>query len=529
MTGNSPREAPPDWWKGAVFYQIYPKSFMDANADGIGDLRGILSRLPYLSRLGVDALWLSPVFPSPQKDNGYDVADYVSIDPVFGSMEDFEDLVEAARDRHMAVIMDLVLNHTSDQHPWFQCALQKDEWKDFYIWSDTDDGTEAIFGEPSWTWSPEREAYYYSSFSRYQPDLNWENPRVREAVYDVVRFWRRKGVAGFRLDAVPFISKDLKSGIRRAGPRLHEFMKELRDAAGESAVLCGEDTEAGLEDALLYTAPERHEISMIFEFGLEDYDSGPGGKWDVRPLDLPGLKKHFNQWQQGLQGSGWTSLFLTNHDMPRIASRWGDGSPEAAKAFATAAYLMRGTVFIYQGEELGMTNHPMEMDEHADLETANFYRARIREGARHEEVMPIVHARSRDNARTPMQWTDGKHGGFTSGTPWLAVNPNCAFINACSQEGDSRSVFRYYQQLLQLRRERPDVFLDGDFRLVDADNPSTFTYLRGGRILVECNFTGTSQPRSIPLNWKDGAVLLSSGQRTDADWLRPYEARVTSC
>lgn len=531
-----PINTTPDWWKDAVIYQIYPKSFQDTDGNGIGDIPGIIAHLDYLKNLGADALWLSPVYPSPQRDNGYDVADYYGIDPVFGTMQDFDLLTAEAEKRNMGIIMDLVLNHTSDQHPWFQAASRdrEDPLHDYYIWSDTDDGTKAVFGDPAWTYVPQVCRYYYGSFSPYQPDLNWENPQVRRAVRDIMLFWKEKGVVGFRLDAVPYISKDLRNGIRHTGPDLHPYLRELRQAVSPDGrlALCGEDTEAELEDACIYTAPSGKELSLIFEFGQGFYNSGEDDKWTVRPLDLPGLKAHYAQWQHGLHNTGWMALFLMNHDMPRIVSDWGDDGKwrrESAKMLAAAVYLMQGTVCIYQGEELGMANSRMSIEEYQDMETLNYYRKCLEAGEKPEKIMEAVHARSRDNARTPMQWSDGRQAGFTSGTPWLRVNPDYRTVNAAREEQDPDSVLAFYKKLLALRRSR-DVFREGSVQFVDPGNPAVFAYVRekdGERVLVECNFTSAVQPR-IQLQGRQKCEVLLGNYAGTAEILRPYETVVTA-
>ncbi|MBD5559466.1 MAG: alpha-glucosidase [Clostridia bacterium] len=524
-----PDRTRPDWWKSAVIYQIYPKSFADTTGSGQGDLAGITAHLDYIRDLGADLIWLSPVYLSPQKDNGYDVADFRTIDPRYGTMEDFRRLVRSAGDRSMGIVMDMVLNHTSSVHPWFQDALTGGEHRDFYIWSDTDDGSVSVFGDPAWTWSPEAGRYYYGSFSPHQPDLNWQNRRVRQAVFAAMRFWLEAGVAGFRLDAVPYISKDLACGRRCQGPDLHAYLREMRSALGPEVVLLGEDTEADLEDALIYTEPGGSELNMIFEFGIEDYDRRGGDKWHTKPLDLPGLKAHLARWQEGLEGRGWMTLFLTNHDMPRIVSRWGNEGrwhTQSATMLATAAYLLRGTPVIYQGEELGMTNTKMPLGAYDDLESVNYIRAQKKAGADPDQIAAALYGSSRDNARTPMQWTPGPAAGFTTGQPWLPVNKNAEWINVQSEEEDPASVLHYYRRLLTLRR-RP-VFTDGHFELEAAEDPHVFAYVRSlgsERIRIECNFSGS--PKPSPFGEDQGRLLLGNYEGS-SDLLRPYEARVIS-
>lgn len=521
----------PNWWKSAVIYQIYPKSFADTTGSGQGDLAGITAHLNYLRDLGADLLWLSPIYVSPQQDNGYDVSDFCAIDPRFGTFADFEELVAEADKRGMGIVLDMILNHTSSEHPWFRDAAANPDspWHDFYIWSPTGDGSTSVFGEPAWTWAPQAGMFYYGSFSHWQPDLNWDNPAVRQAMFDIMQFWRGHGAAGFRLDAVPYISKDLCRGQRCQGPRLHNYLQEMRRTLGPEVLLLGEDTEAELDDALLYTDPARAELNAVFEFGLEDYDRCGDDKWQRAPLDLVGLKRHYADWQAGLAGRGRMALFLTNHDRPRIVSRWGSEGEfwrESATAFATAVYLLEGSVVIYQGEELGMTNLALPIESYDDIETHNYYRRQLAAGAAEEQVMAAIHARSRDNARTPMQWDEGVQAGFTTGSPWLPVNPNHVRINARSEQCDERSVLHYYRRLLALRRL--PVLQAGDFALVAGDDPNVFAYTRtlgGEQIRVECNWSAEPQRGPFPA----GTLLLSNYDDPPQDFLRPYEARVTRC
>ncbi len=526
------------WWQSAVFYQIYPKSFQDTTGTGVGDLRGILSHLDYLETLGVDGLWLSPVCQSPQVDNGYDISDYRAIDPMFGTLEDMEELIREAKKRGISIILDLVLNHCSDQHAWFLEAKKgrNNPYHDYFIWRSGDGVTppttqRATFGGPAWTWVPELGEWYYHQFAPAQPDLNWDNPMVRRELYATIRFWVDKGVEGFRLDVIDQIAKVADEGITCNGPRLHEFLRELSREAfiEEGLVTVGETWGADVERARLYSAPDASELSMVFQFQHMGLDQQPGkDKWDLKPLYLPELKEVFRHWQQGLHGCGWNSLFLNNHDLPRTVSRWGNPREyrvESAKMLSTMLHGMQGTPYIFQGEELGMTNAHMEIGEYMDIETQNLYRERIAQGYPEEEVMRSIHARSRDNARTPMQWTAGENAGFTTGTPWLKVNPNHTGINAEAALADPDSVFYHYQKLIRLRKEYP-VFREGSFTLLCPEDEKIFAYTRDHRLqhlLVVCNFTDETLPYAIPQAFRGSQVLLSN-YPAPAEHLRPYEA-----
>ena len=526
------------WWKSAVFYQIYPKSFQDTTGTGVGDLRGVISRLDYLEELGIDGIWLSPVCASPQKDNGYDISDYCAIDPMFGTMDDMEELIAEAKQRGISIIMDLVLNHSSNEHRWFQEALKgrDNPYHDYYIWRDGDGVTPpndmmALFGGPAWTWVPELGQYYFHQFSPWQPDLNWENPALRRDLYQSIRFWVDKGVDGFRLDVIDQIAKEPDRRITINGPRLHEYFRELSREAfrEEGLVTVGEAWGADVERARLYSAPDGSELSMVFQFEHMGLDQQLGGeKWDFTVLDLPALKECFRRWQQGLHGEGWNSLFFNNHDLPRIVSRWGDDGKhrvQSAKMLATMLHGMQGTPYIYQGEELGMTNIKLDIDQYVDLEIHNLYRERMAKGYSHDEVMASIHARGRDNARTPMQWTDEANAGFTDGTPWLPVNPNYKEINAAAAVADPDSVFHHYRKLIELRKTY-DVFREGTFTLLCPESEQVFAYTRDterAHLLVVCNFTGREVPFNVPAVYHGAQVLLSNCQN-DSDTLSPYEA-----
>ncbi|MBP3412182.1 MAG: alpha-glucosidase [Oscillospiraceae bacterium] len=526
------------WWKDAVFYQIYPKSFRDTTGNGVGDLRGVIEGLDYLQQLGVDGIWLSPVCASPQVDNGYDISDYCSVDPMFGTMEDMEELIREAEKRGIALILDLVLNHSSDQHPWFREARKSRDnpYHDFYIWRDGDPHQRpndvcSVFGGPAWTYVPELGQYYFHQFAPQQPDLNWENPKLRRALYDCILFWVNKGVKGFRLDVIDQIAKEPDRKITINGPQLHEFLRELsKEAFGDkSLVTVGEAWGADVDRARLYSAEDASELSMVFQFQHMGLDQEPWGpKWLYKPLYLPDLKRCYGQWQQGLHGRGWNSLFLNNHDLPRIVSRWGEPEKyrvESAKMLATMLYGMEGTPYIYQGEELGMTNIRLNIEEYVDLEIHNYYQEAVSNGTSHAEVMERIYARGRDNARTPMQWNGSDNGGFTTGKPWLPVNPNYTDINAADQVGDQDSVFSYYRQLIRLRKTY-SIFREGCFTAVDEENENVFAYRRDtewGHLLVVCNFTGKEIAFSIP--WEFGTANRLIGNYKDMGTnLRPYEA-----
>ena len=526
------------WWESAVFYQIYPKSFQDTDGDGVGDLRGIISRLDYLEYLGIDGIWMSPVCASPQVDNGYDISDYRGIDPMFGTMEDMEELIQEAKKRGISIIFDLVLNHCSDQHFWFQEALKgrDNPYHDYFVWRDGDGITypnamRATFGGPSWTYVPHLGQYYFHQFAPQQPDLNWENPKVRRELYDMIRFWVGKGIEGFRLDVIDQIAKDPDKEITGNGPRLHEFFRELSQEAfiEEGIVSVGEAWGADVERAKLYSAPDGSELSMVFQFQHIGLDQEPGkDKWDMIPLYLPALKECFRTWQQGLHNTGWNSLFLNNHDLPRIVSRWGNDKEyrvESAKMLATMLHGMQGTPYIFQGEELGMTNIKLEMEQYRDIEIFNMYKERSGWGMSQEEIMNSIWARGRDNARTPMQWNAGWHAGFTTGTPWLAVNSNCVEINAEAALDNPYSVFYYYKKLIELRKTYP-VFRFGSFSLLDPEDEKVFAYTRDcedSHLLVVCNFTGEEIPFEIPAEFA-GAETLLTNYSDFAGMLRPYEA-----
>ena len=529
----------PGWWKNAVLYQIYPKSFQDANGDGIGDLPGITARLDYLQTLGVDALWLSPIFASPQVDNGYDISDYRAVDPMFGTLDDLRALIRAADARGIGIVLDLVLNHTSDQHRWFQEAKKSKDnpCHDYYIWRDgTPDappnGMKATFGGPAWTWVPELGQYYFHQFAPQQPDLNWENPAVRRALYDMINFWIAEGVAGFRLDVIDQIAKEPDNGITANGPRLMEFLRELNRETfgGKDLVTVGEAWGADLARARQYSAPDGSVFSMVFQFEQMVLDQD-GSKWKARPWALPELKASIAKWQQGLHGAGWNSLFWNNHDLPRIVSRWGDDGAhraDSAKALAVVLHGLQGTPYIYQGEELGMTNAPFGPQDWRDLESLNAYRELCQTGTPPPQALAAVQRMARDNARTPMQWTAGPNAGFTTGTPWMRVNPNYTAINAEAALADPASVFYTYQKLIALRKANP-VFAAGDFTLLCPGDTQVFAYLRRGggqTMLVAANLSGQDAAFAPPADFAAVPPALATQGAPEPGTLRPWEAAV---
>ena len=530
-----------NWWQSAVAYQIYPKSFQDTTGSGTGDLQGIIRRLPYLQALGVDVLWLSPVFASPQVDNGYDVSDYRAIDPMYGSLEDMRALIAAGKERGIGIMLDLVLNHSSDQHRWFQEAKQSRDnpYHDYYVWRDGEEDRppnemRACFGGSAWTWVPQVQQYYFHQFAPQQPDLNWENPQVRRALYDMILWWMDQGVEGFRLDVIDQIAKEPDRGITGNGPRLHEFLRELSAETFQKGCLVtvGEAWGADVERAKLYSAPDGSELSMVFQFEHIGLDQQPGKeKWDTAPLDFVALKRCLAKWQTGLHGCGWNSLFLNNHDLPRTVSRWGDDGAyrvASAKLLATMLHGLEGMPYIYQGEELGMTNIHLPIEAYRDLESLNLYEARKAAGYPEAEIMASLYARSRDNARTPMQWDASPHGGFTTGTPWLTENPNYREINATAELADPDSVFHYYRRLIALRKTYP-VFVHGDFTLLEPDHPSLFVYRRKlarQSLLVICNYGGGETAWSLPAGWDDAQCLISNYPDRLPGRLRPWEARI---
>lgn len=530
-----------DWWKSAVAYQIYPKSFQDTTGSGVGDLQGIIKRLDYLQTLGIDVIWLSPVCASPQVDNGYDISDYRAIDPMFGSLEDMRQLIREGKKRGIGIMMDLVLNHSSDQHPWFlQAKTSRDNpCHDYYVWRDgTPDAfpndMQAAFGGPAWEWVPEVGQYYFHQFAPQQPDLNWENPALRREIYDMILWWMEQGVEGFRLDVIDQIAKEPDRKITNNGPRLHEFLRELSAETFQKGCLItvGEAWGADIPRAKLYSAPDGSELSMVFQFEQMVLDQQPGkDKWDLAPLPFVKMKQSYARWQQGLHGCGWNSLFLNNHDLPRIVSRWGDDGKyrvQSAKLLATMLHGMQGTPYIYQGEELGMTNVKLPLEQYQDVEIHNMYRKRLAEGYPEEEILRSIYAKGRDNARTPMQWNDEANAGFTTGKPWLPVNPNYTQINAQAALQDPDSVFWYYKKLVELRKSYA-VFAQGDFTLLEENHPHLFVYQRcteKEQILVVCNFAAEEVSWERPDEWKEAKALIANYPQPAQGMLRPWEAMI---
>lgn len=530
------------WWKKAVVYQIYPKSFQDSNGDGFGDLQGIIKRLDYLETLGINAIWLSPVFKSPQADNGYDISDYRDIDPTFGSLDDMEELINEAKKHNIRIMMDLVLNHSSNEHRWFKEAKKSKDnpYHDYYIWRDGDEGVppsdmKACFGGSAWEYVPEIGQYYFHQFLPEQPDLNWENPKVRRAIYDMILWWMDKGVGGFRLDVIDQIAKEPDKRITINGPRLQEYFKELSRETFQKGdlITVGEAWGADTERAKLYSNPDGSEFSMVFQFEHIGRDQKEGGeKWDLAPLPFKKLKKIMAHWQNELYNCGWNSLFWDNHDLPRIVSRWGNDREyrvESAKMLAILLHGMQGTPYIYQGEELGMTNVQYDIEDYKDCEIINMYHERLEKGYSKDEIMKSIYAKGRDNARTPMQWDDSANAGFTTGTPWIKVNDNYDKINAKSQVDDPDSIFSCYKKLVQLRKDYP-VFVDGKFTLLLEDDENIFAYSRKNEektMIVVCNFFDKEIPMPLAKECEGMEVLISNYKDTsDMSVLRPYEARM---
>ena len=530
------------WWKKAVVYQIYPKSFQDSDGDGIGDLQGIIKRLDYLETLGINAIWLSPVFKSPQADNGYDISDYRDIDPTFGSLDDMEELINEAKKHKIRIMMDLVLNHSSNEHRWFKEAKKSKDnpYHNYYIWRDGEEGMppsdmKAVFGGSAWEYVPEIGQYYFHQFLPEQPDLNWENPKVRSAIYDMILWWMDKGVGGFRMDVIDQIAKEPDKRITINGPRLQEYFKELSKETFQKGdlITVGEAWGADTERAKLYSNPDGSEFSMVFQFEHIGLDQKEGGeKWDLAPLPFKKLKKIMARWQNELYNCGWNSLFWDNHDLPRIVSRWGNDREyrvESAKMLAILLHGMQGTPYIYQGEELGMTNVQYDIEDYKDCEIINMYHERLEKGYSKDEIMKSIYAKGRDNARTPMQWDDTENAGFTTGTPWIKVNDNYDKINARSQVDDPDSIFSCYRKLVQLRKDYP-VFVDGKFTLLLEEDENIFAYSRKNEektMIVVCNFFDKEIPLPLAKECGDMEVLISNYKDTsDMSVLRPYEARM---
>ena len=556
-----------DWWKSAVVYQIYPRSFADSNGDGTGDIPGITSRLDYLAELGVDVVWLSPVYTSPMDDNGYDISDYEDVDPIFGTLEDLDRLIAGLHERGIKIVMDLVVNHTSDEHPWFIESRDPSSAKrDWYWWrqprAGVEPGTEgaeptnweSAFNGSVWQFDERSGEYYLHLFSPKQPDLNWENPAVRHAIYDMMNWWVDRGVDGFRMDVINLISKhelvdgEPPPGRTRAhsflftanGPRLDEFLAEMNDAVGLEArnlLTVGEMPGSTIENARRATDPANHELNMVFTFEHVSLDSrlGGSGKFDLAPLSLPALKKNLNEWQLALADVGWNSLYWDNHDQPRAVSRFGDDSPNhrenSAKTLATVQHMHKGTPYIYQGEELGMTNtYFTAIKQYRDIESINYHTAAVSLGMEVEAVLHSLSVKSRDNARTPMQWDDTSHAGFSAGIPWLPVNPNYVMINAAAEVEDPHSVFHHFQKLIKLRHDHP-VIVHGQFELLLPDHEQIWALTRrlDDQVLVMVANCSSEQARvpadAIPDLTVAQLLLATHGDSTALE-LEPWESRI---
>lgn len=541
-----------EWYKKSVVYQIYPKSFNDSNNDGIGDINGIIEKLDYIKNLGVDVIWLTPIYVSPQKDNGYDIADYYNIDPLFGTMKDFENLLKEVHGRGMKLIMDMVVNHTSTEHNWFKEALKGEEnpYHDFYIWKngkELPNNWASKFGGSAWQYVEHLDKYYLHLFDVTQADLNWENPKLREEIYKMMNYWLEKGVDGFRLDVINLLSKDQNfpndtfesanhDGRRfyTDGPKIHEYLHGLNKnvfSKYEGSMTVGEMSSTTIEHCIKYTDPKNEELSMTFNFHHLKVDYPNGEKWALSPFDFSKLKEILFDWQVGMQeGNGWNATFWCNHDQPRIISRFGDDvnyPKESAKMLATVIHLMRGTPYIYQGEEIGMTNPNFEsIDKYRDVEAINAYENLLSKGYNEEEALEILRCKSRDNSRTPMQWNENKNAGFTEGTPWISVANNK--INAKSNVEDKDSVYNYYKNLIKLRKDY-DVISHGTIQPVLKDDDKILAYVRkynDEKLLVVCNFFGEETSISIDKEYTSGKVIISNYDDVlikDKMKLRPYE------
>ena len=549
------------WWKEAVVYQIYPRSFMDSNGDGIGDLNGITEKLEYLKELGIDVIWLSPVYQSPNDDNGYDISDYQAIMEEFGTMEDYDRMLARAHELGIKIMMDLVVNHTSDEHAWFVESRKSvdNPYRDFYIWRKGKDGKEpnnwgSCFSGSAWKYDPQTDMYFLHLFSKKQPDLNWDNPKVRDQVFEMMNWWCEKGIDGFRMDVISLISKPegLPDGIPGEtgyadsgcanGPHVHEYLKEMnrKVLSHYDLITVGEASGVTLEEAKKYASADGSELNMVFQF--EHMGSGPEadnhyGKWDSHKMPLPVWKKILSRWQTGLEGKAWNSLFLSNHDQPRSVSWFGNDSAEyreiSAKMLATCLHMMQGTPYVYQGEELGMCNAYFDkLEDYRDIESLNAYKELTETcGVSHEEMMGYLKRISRDNARTPMQWDDSANAGFTTGTPWIKVNSNYPKVNAKQEVSDPDSVFSYYKKLIRLRHEN-EIIVYGDYELLAPEDEALFIYTRmlgTQRLMVLCNFT--EKEVSIPAEVTeqiptDAKLLIGNYSKQKEKVLQAYEARV---
>ena len=549
------------WWKESVVYQIYPRSFCDSNGDGIGDLNGITSKFDYLKELGIDVIWLSPVYKSPNDDNGYDISDYQAIMDEFGTMEDFDRMLAAAHERGIKIMMDLVVNHTSDEHKWFIESRKSTDnpYRDYYIWRPAkEDGSlpnnwGSCFSGPAWEYDKTTDMYFLHLFSKKQPDLNWDNPVVRQEVFDMMNWWLDKGIDGFRMDVISLISKrpGLPDGtlglngyatfdIAANGPHVHEYLQEMRQKALNNAdtITVGECAGVTLEEAKKYARSDEKELNMVFQFEHMDVDGDEkAGKWTTKKMDLRDMKKILTRWQKGLQDVAWNSLYWENHDQPRSVSRFGNDSDQyreiSAKMLATCIHMMQGTPYVYQGEELGMTNCPFNtLENFRDLESINAFHELTEQGKKtEEEMLAAISYKGRDNARTPMQWDDSAYAGFSTAEPWIMVNPNYTKINAKDQVSREDSVFKYYQKLIKLRHES-DLIVYGTYDLILDDDKDIYAYTRtleDEKLVVYCNFSANTREVEVPAEFTDGKILISNYTDAKADkkiTLRPYEAVV---
>lgn len=530
------------WWQRAVIYQVYPQSFQDSNGDGIGDLKGLIQRLDYLQKLGIDAIWLSPVYQSPGQDNGYDISDYQAINPQFGTMADLEALIRQAKARDIRIIMDLVVNHTSDEHRWFKVSRQSraNPYRDYYIWRDGSatggppNAMKSTFSGSAWRRDEATGQYYLHLFGDKQPDLNWANPQVRQAIYKMMNFWISKGIGGFRMDVIDLIGKEPDRGIRENGPKLHPYLQEMNRATfGDTDLLTvGETWGATPSIAQQYADPKRHELSMVFQFEMMQLDQQNDDKWALRPLDPAALKQVLIKWQTAFDYTkGWNSLFWNNHDLPRIVSRWGNDQRyrvKSAKMFAILLHLLRGTPYVYQGEEIGMTNAPVaSIVDVQDIESVNIYREQMALGQSEKTILTAINAKGRDNARTPMQWRDDPNAGFTTSQPWLRVNPNYHTINVAAALDDPDSIFYTYQQLIRLRHEN-DVIVNGRFEAIQNLAPAVMAYYRvlgDTRWLVVVNLSEKRQPLDLNDQLEKTIVTNDAPLQSLTDQtLQPYQA-----
>ena len=551
------------WWKESVVYQIYPRSFKDSNGDGIGDLKGIIEKLDYLKELGVDVLWLSPVYESPNDDNGYDISNYQGIMKEFGTMEDFDLLLAEAHNRKIKIMMDLVVNHSSDEHQWFVESKKSttNKYRDYYIWREGKNGLPpnnwgSCFSGSAWEFDPTSKMYFLHLFSKKQPDLNWENELLRKEVFDMMKWWLEKGVDGFRMDVINMIGKDQSypDGIINGNnlyadfgnysknqPKVHDYLKEMNKEvlSHYDTITVGETPDVTPSQAAEYVGTDRHELNMVFQFEHMSIGDGPDGKWGKTSFDLKEFKTIMSKWQTELEGKGWNSLYLNNHDQPRMVSRFGNDNKyrtESAKMLGTFLHMLKGTPYIYQGEEIGMTNVKFDnINDYKDIETLNAYKDFTESGRKsHDEIMSAIYKRGRDNARTPFQWNNKKNAGFTDGTPWIKVNPNYNYINAESQLKDKDSIFNYYKKLIALRKSH-EIIVYGTYSLILFDNKDLYAYTRNLKdetLLVICNFSGNQTDFILPnnLNYNRKELLISNYTVSDESInkvnLNPYEARV---